>query len=55
MARALRIEYEGAVYHLMSRGNEKRDVFLNDSDRRCFLDLLELVCIASIGYVTHIA
>ena len=40
MARAWRIEYEGAYYHLLSRGNERRDIFLYDADRRLFLDTL---------------
>ena len=40
MARALRIEYPGAVYHVTSRGNERRDIFLDDDDRRMFLALL---------------
>jgi REP element-mobilizing transposase RayT len=37
MARALRIEYEGALYHTFSRGNEQRDIFLEDDDRLSFL------------------
>lgn len=40
MARPLRIEYPGAVYHVTSRGNEKRPIFLDDEDRKRFLDLL---------------
>lgn len=32
MARPLRIEFEGAVYHVMARGNEKRAVFLDNGD-----------------------
>ena len=40
MARAWRIEYEGAYYHLLSRGNERRDIFLCDEDRSMFLDTL---------------
>ena len=40
MARSWRIEYEGAFYHLLSRGNEKRDIFVDDDDRRMFLDML---------------
>jgi REP element-mobilizing transposase RayT len=40
MARALRIEYEGALYHILSRGNEQRDIFLEDDDRRSFLKVL---------------
>jgi REP element-mobilizing transposase RayT len=41
MGRPLRIEYPGALYHITSRGNEKRDIFLEDSDRNQFLELLE--------------
>ena len=33
MARPLRIEYPGAVYHVTSRGNEKKPVFKDDTDR----------------------
>ena len=41
MGRPLRIEYPGALYHVTSRGNERRDIFLDDSDRGKFLDILE--------------
>jgi len=37
MARPLRIEYEGAVYHVTSRGNARQDIFLDDKDRADFL------------------
>jgi REP element-mobilizing transposase RayT len=40
MSRAWRIEYEGALYHLLSRGNEGRDIFINDKDRVVFLDTI---------------
>jgi REP element-mobilizing transposase RayT len=40
MARAWRIEYEGALYHVHARGNERRDIFADDDDRRSFLCLL---------------
>lgn len=40
MARQWRIEFEGALYHILSRGNEQRDIFLEDEDRDCFLDVL---------------
>ncbi len=33
MARPLRIEYEGAVYHVTSRGNAGKPVFNDDKDR----------------------
>lgn len=38
MSRAWRIEFEGALYHILSRGNERRDIFFDDDDRRRFLD-----------------
>jgi len=38
MARAWRIEYEGALYHVLSRGNERQDIVITDDDRRLFLD-----------------
>ena len=41
MGRPLRIEYPGALYHVTSRGNEKRKIFLQDSDRLRFLRMLE--------------
>ncbi len=37
MARPIRIEYEGAVYHVTMRGNDRRAVFVNDLDRDRFL------------------
>ena len=41
MARPIRIEYEGAVYHVIARGNERRKIFRSDDDRRLFLATLE--------------
>jgi REP element-mobilizing transposase RayT len=40
MGRAWRIEFEGALYHVLSRGNERREIFYNDGDRILFLDTL---------------
>ncbi len=37
MARAWRIEYEGALYHVLSRGNERQDIVVTDKDRNLFL------------------
>jgi len=55
MARAWRIEYEGALYHVLSRGNERRDIFLDDDDRRMFLTGLaeagERFALDVFGYV----
>ena len=39
MARPLRLEFPGAVYHIMARGNARQDIFLDDADRHRFLSL----------------
>jgi len=41
MGRPLKIEYEGALYHVTSRGNERRKIFLDDRDKITFLDILK--------------
>jgi putative transposase len=41
MARQWRIEFPGALYHVLSRGNGRQDIFLSDKDRELFLSLLE--------------
>jgi putative transposase len=38
MPRGPRIDFSGAVHHVYSRGNEKRDIFLDDRDRGAFLE-----------------
>jgi len=40
MARALRILIPGAHYHVTCRGNERKAIFSDDSDRQAFLDKL---------------
>lgn len=40
MARPLRIEYEGALYHVAVRGNERQAIFRDDADREHFLRVL---------------
>jgi putative transposase len=55
MARPLRIQYPGAWYHVTCRGNERRDIFADDADRRQFLDILTESCaiygVEIYGYV----
>ena len=55
MARAWRIEYEGALYHVLSRGNEQQDIFLDNDDRKLFLttvgDMSERFGIDIFAYV----
>lgn len=43
MARPLRIEYEGAVYHVTARGNERKAIYKDEADRSIFLDTLHKV------------
>ena len=40
MARSLRLECPGAVYHVMARGNQGQPIFRDDRDRRVFLAAL---------------
>jgi REP element-mobilizing transposase RayT len=40
MARPLRLEFEGALYHVTSRGNERRPIFRTNRDHQAFLDFL---------------
>jgi len=43
MARPLRIEYPGAVYHVTSRGDARSKIFADDQDREGFLSVLDCV------------
>jgi len=52
MGRPLRIEYEGAVYHVTARGNARSDIYLSDSDRDLFLDVLAYV-VDRFGWICH--
>ena len=44
MPRKPRVEYSGAVYHVMCRGNGGQAIFADDLDRGMFLDVLDEVC-----------
>jgi putative transposase len=44
MARRLRVEYEGAIYHVMSRGDRREAIFKGDEDRELFLKTLGEAC-----------
>ena len=44
MSRPLRIEYAGAVYHVMARGNQGRAIFRDDQDRQRYLDTVGEGC-----------
>lgn len=40
MARPLRLEFAGALYHVTSRGDGREDIYLSDGDRQLFLDVI---------------
>jgi putative transposase len=40
MARPLRIEFAGALYHLTSRGDRREAIYEDDEDRQRFLAVL---------------
>ena len=44
MARKIRIEYAGAIYHVMNRGDRRESIFKDDEDRLRFLETLGEVC-----------
>ena len=52
MARPLRIEYAGALYHVTSRGDGQDDIYLNDEDRSDYLVVLSEVC-ERFNWVIH--
>jgi len=43
MARPLRIEFPGALYHLTARGNARQNIFFDNADRHLFLSVLDRV------------
>ena len=44
MSCKLCIEYPGAMYHVMNRGNRREDIFRDDLDRHKFLATLGEAC-----------
>ncbi|MBU6400742.1 MAG: transposase [Verrucomicrobia bacterium] len=52
MPRKLRVQYPGAIYHVMSRGNGKQDIFRNDVDRQDFVKTLAETC-QKTGFQVH--
>jgi len=51
MARPWRIQFPGAIYHVASRGNNRQKIFLDENDRRTFLDTL---AVAVTRYDLHL-
>lgn len=52
MARPLRIEYAGALYHVTSRGDGQEDIYREDADRVAFLGVIGDVC-ERFNWVMH--
>jgi putative transposase len=52
MPRKLRVEYPGALYHLMSLEDWCQDIFLDDVDRQDFLKTLAQAC-QKAGWQVH--
>ena len=52
MARPLRLEFAGALYHITSRGNERKAIYVDDTDFELFLTLLGKVC-EQYNWVVH--
>ena len=52
MARKLRVEYPGAIYHLMNRGDRRESIFKDDEDRQRFLGTLGEACVKT-GWQVH--
>lgn len=52
MARPLRIEFAGALYHVTSRGDGREDIYLDDADRRQYLTVLGTVT-ERFNWVVH--
>jgi len=52
MARKLRIQYPGAIYHVMNRGDRRELIFADDQDRRQFLETLTEAC-QKTGWQVH--
>ena len=52
MPRKLRVEYPGAMYHVMSRGDRREDIFLDDVDRQDFIKTLAEAC-QKTGWQVH--
>lgn len=52
MARPLRLEYAGALYHITSRGDRREDIYLDDEDREAWLGVLATTC-ERFNWVVH--
>ncbi len=44
MPRTMRVQYPGAIYHIMNRGDRRENIFVDDVDRQDFLKTLAEAC-----------
>jgi hypothetical protein len=51
MARKLRVQYRGAIYHILNRGDHRELIFRDDADRQWFLDTLGEACVKTAWQV----
>ena len=49
MPRALRIEYPGAIYHVMNRGDRREPIYQDAADRTRFLQTSSETCAKTVG------
>lgn len=52
MARKLRVEYPGAIYHVLNRGDRRELIFKDDQGRQAFVEALAAVCTRT-GWQVH--
>jgi len=52
MTRPLRIEFPGALYHVTSRGDRRKAIFVDDVDREFWINVVDLVC-KRFNFVVH--
>jgi putative transposase len=52
MARKLRVQYPGVIYHVMNRGDRNEPIFKDDTDRKRFLETLAEACVKT-GWEVH--
>lgn len=53
MARPLRIEFAGALYHVTSQGDGREEIYRDDDDRLAFLGVVGVVC-ERFNWVVHV-
>ena len=52
MVRKLRVEYPGAIYHVMNRGDHREAIYRDDTDRQRFLETVAEGCVKT-GWHIH--